>query len=282
MPKRKDYTDENIIHVKDNNIEYIQFKILNEYGLKHCITLRHGGVSEGMLNSLNFNVKHDLKENVTQNLNRVTKSLGIDSKNVYKATQEHTDNILVLDNENKEAYKYLIGTNYNEKYDAYITNQKDIATLVTTADCNPIIIFDPIKKVVANVHSGWKGTTKKIYLKACKKMIEEFSCNPSDLIVCIGPSIRKCCFSSKEQEFKDIFTNIWYNEEEYLYYEEDNERFHIDLIYLIKKDLESIGIKNIIVADICTVCNSDDFFSYRVAKKQQSEKYGLMANITMM
>lgn len=277
------YTDENILHVKNDEVEYIQFKILNKYGLKHCITLRHGGVSNGIYDSLNFSLSgNDLKENVFENLNKVTKCLDIDSQNVYKATQAHTDNILLLNDENKEAYKFAVGKKINENYDAYIVNRKNIATLVTTADCNPIIIFDPKKNVVANIHSGWKGTTKKIYLKACKKMIKEFDCNPIDLIVCIGPSIRKCCFSSKEKEFKSIFTNIWKNEDKYITYEKDRDRFHIDLIYLIKKDLESIGIKNIVVADICTVCNNDDFFSYRVARKNNQSGYGLMATITML
>lgn len=279
----KKYIDDNILHIKDGKLEYIQFKILNKYGLKHCITLRHGGVSSGIYDSLNFSLSgNDLKENVLENLNRVTNSLDIDSRNVYKATQAHTDNILVLDSENKEAYKFAVGRKCDENYDAYIVTEKNIATLVTTADCNPIIIYDPIKNVLANIHSGWKGTTKKIYLKTCEKMINEFDSNPSDLIVCIGPSIRKCCFSSEEKEFKEIFTNIWKNEEEYVIYEKNSDRFHIDLVYLVKKDLESIGVKNIIVADICTVCNNEDFFSYRVAKKNNQDGYGLMATIAML
>ena len=279
----KNYTDKNILHVKDGDVEYIQFKILNKYGLKHCITLRYGGVSSGIYDSLNFGLKgNDLKENVFENLNRVSKSLNIDPQNVYKATQNHTDNILVLNSENKEEYKFDVGDKIDENYDAYIVKEKDIATLVTTADCNPIIVFDPVNNIVANIHSGWKGTTKKIYLKTCEKMIKEFGSNPSDLIVCIGPSIRKCCFSSEEQEFKNIFTNIWKNENEYITYEKNSNRFHIDLIYLIKNDLEGIGIKNIVVADICTVCNSDDFFSYRVARKNNQEGYGLMATIVIL
>ena len=280
---RKNYTNENILHVKNGDLEYIQFKILNKYGLKHCITLKHGGVSRGIYDSLNFSLSgNDLKENVIKNLNKVTNSLGIDSQNVYKATQAHTDNILCLNNENKEAYKFAVGNKRDENYDAYIVSEKNIATLVTTADCNPIIIYDPKKNIVANIHSGWKGTTKKIYLKTCEKMITEFSCNPNDLIVCIGPSIRKCCFSSEEQEFKNIFTNIWENEKEYITYEENSNRFHIDLVYLIKKDFEKIGVKNIVIADICTVCNSNDFFSYRVSRKNNQNGYGLMATITML
>lgn len=277
---KKIYTDENILHVIDGNIEYLQFKILNKYNIRHCITLKYGGVSKGDFESLNFNIKSDIKENVIQNLNKLCKSLNISEKNVFKGHQNHTDNILVLNNKNKE--KYHIENVSDEDYDAYIVNEQNIATIITTADCNPIIIYDPVKNVVANIHSGWKGTTKKIAIKTCEKMINEFGSNASDLIVCIGPSIRKCCFSSEENSFKKIFTDIWSNEKDYIYYEKNSKRFHIDLIYLIKKDLEKLGVKNIIVSDICTVCNSDDFFSYRVATKNKQNSYGLMATIVTL
>jgi len=278
---RKNYTDENILHIKDGKIEYLQFKILNKYGLNHAITLRHGGVSKNDFSSLNFRLsEREKKENVFKNLELICNSIKIDRNNVYKAVQAHTDKILVIDNDNKENYIY--GNDIDENYDSYIVKDKNIATFINTADCNPIIIYDPVKNIVANVHSGWKGTISKICIKTCEKMIKEFSSNPKDLIVCIGPSIRKCCFSSEEESFKKKFTDVWENEKEYIYYEEDNKRFHIDLIYLIKKDLESLGIKNIVIAEICTVCNSDDFFSYRVATKNKQQDYGLMATIVSL
>lgn len=277
---KKNYTDENIVHVINNEIEYLQFKILNKYNLKHCITLRHGGVSKGDFESLNFNMRADLKENVMDNLYKVCSCLNIDKNNVFKAHQNHTDNILVLDSNNKESYH--IEDILDEDYDAYIVTKKNIATLITTADCNPVIVYDPIKNIVANIHSGWKGTIKKIVIKTCEKLINEFGCNASDLIVCIGPSIKKCCFSSEEESFKKIFTDVWKNEEDYMFYEDNLKRFHIDLVYLIKKDLEKLGVKNIIDSNICTVCNSNDFFSYRSATKNKQKNYGLMATIVSL
>lgn len=277
---KRNYTDENIIHVVNNKIEYLQFKILNKYNLKHCITLRHGGVSKGDFESLNFNMRADLKENVMDNLYKVCSCLNIDKYNVFKAHQNHTDNILVLDSNNKESYH--IEDILDEDYDAYIVTKKNIATLITTADCNPVIVYDPIKNIVANIHSGWKGTIKKIVIKTCEKLINEFGCNASDLIVCIGPSIKKCCFSSEEESFKKIFTDVWKNEEDYMFYEDNLKRFHIDLVYLIKKDLEKLGVKNIIDSNICTVCNSNDFFSYRSATKNKQKNYGLMATIVSL
>lgn len=278
----KDYTNEQVTLIKKDNVYYLQFNILNKYSkyLRHAITLRHGGVSKYPLDTLNFRTTgNDKIENVLKNVEIISKSVGFDKNNIYKAKQNHTDSILIIDNNNKQKFKF--GILSSEEYDGYITKEKNIATLITTADCNPIIIYDTKKNIIANVHSGWAGTIKKISLKAVKLLQEKFNSNLEDLIVCIGPSIRKCCFSSEDQNFKKKFTDIWNFEEKYMYYEENMKRFHIDLVYVIKKDLIDIGIKkeNISDANICTMCSSEDFFSYRTYTKDKFSDYGVMATI---
>ena len=276
----KNYTNNDVELIKKDDVYYLKFKILNKYEdkIRPAITLRHGGVSAFPRDTLSFRSVGD-KENVLKNVEIICDKINTNKNNVFKASQAHTANILILDNSNKKSYH--IKNFSDDEYDGYITKEKNIATLVTTADCNPIIIYDPKQNIVANVHSGWKGTIKKISLKAVSILINEFNSKAEDLIVCIGPSIRKCCFSSEEENFKNMFTDIWENEEEYIYYEKNSKRFHIDLIHVIKKDLMSIGIKekNISDANICTMCNSDDFFSYRVATREKYDDYGVMATI---
>ncbi|MEG0873421.1 MAG: laccase domain-containing protein [Clostridia bacterium] len=163
----KDFNDNNIIHVKDNQIEYIKFKILEKYSdkLKHCITLRHGGVSTGCYESLNFRITgEDTRKNVLKNLNTICNCLKIDSEKIYKSKLGHTDKILVLDLNNKEEYKY---TKYNTSlHDAFITKEKNVGTFVTTADCIPVIMYDPKKEVVATIHSGWARNNKTYIYKS--------------------------------------------------------------------------------------------------------------------
>ena len=115
-------------------------------------------------------------------------------------------------------------------------------------------------------------------------MIEKFNSHVEDLIFCIGPSIKKCCFTSKEDEFKQYFINTWNYEKEYIYYDKDNETFHIDLPYVIKKDVLKMGIKeeNIAICDICTMCNSDDFYSYRKSLQENLIDYGTFATIAYL
>ena len=277
-----DYTNNDVLMIKKGDVCYLEFKILQKYKdkLRHAITLRHGGVSGFPVNSLNFKSNgKDKIENVIENVEIFCKEANFLKENICKGTQNHTDNILILDNNNKE--KYLYKNFCDEYYDGYITREKNIAPLILTADCNAIIIYDTKQNIVANIHSGWKGVTKQIYLKVVSILINEFKSNVEDIIVCIGPSIRKCCFSSEDEKFKLYFNSIWKNENEYIYYEKNNKRFHIDLIHIIIKDLIAIGIKkeNIADANICTACNNEDFFSYRIATQKGYEDYGLMGTI---
>ncbi len=279
------YSDDITTHYSKNNIEFIKFKALEKYNsnLEHLITLRHGGVSKFPVETLNFRtVGKDPKENILENLSRTCNSVNISPDLIYKAKQEHTDNILIIDNDNKENFKFTCYS--NENYDGYVVCKPDIATLITTADCNPILIYDPENNVYANVHSGWKGTLKRIYIKAIKIMQEKYNSNLNNLIVCIGPSIRKCCFSTQDINFVKKFTQIFQNEENWLEYKESSNTYHIDMIKIITDDLISSGIQynNINVSNICTHCNSDDFYSYRTVSKNKYEDYGVMATIMML
>lgn len=282
MEKCIDFSNEQVTHVKNGKVEYLTFKALEKYNDKitAAVTLRHGGVSNGVFESLNFRMAgKDKKENVLQNLNTICDKLNLNSDEVYKARQDHTDNILYLTEQNKEEYNFK---NINDKpIDGYITGS-GITTLVTTADCNAIIIYDTKNNKVANVHSGWKGTTKRIYIKAIEKMQSLFGTNTKDLIICVSPSVLKCCFSSEDENFKKIFTDVWPYEDKYITYEKENsKRFHIDLSYVITKDLINMGVKeeNIHFANICTCCNDKHFYSYRSKTQKGEEDYGCMATI---
>lgn len=285
MEKFTDFSNEQVTHVKKDKIEYLTFKALEKYKdkLLALVTLRHGGVSEDVYGTLNFRMQGvGEKENVIKNLNILCDKIDLKPTEVYKARQDHTDNILYITDENKEKYRFELAN--DECIDGYITD-KTIASLVTTADCNAIIIYDTKNNKVANVHSGWKGTTKKIYIKAIEKMQTLFNTNPQDLIVCVSPSVLKCCFSSEDENFKKIFTDIWPEEDKYITTNNENpKRFHIDLSYVITYDLINIGVKeeNIHFAGICTCCNNEHFYSYR-SKTQKNEKdYGCMATIVKL
>ena len=282
----KNYTNNEVEHIKENGIEFLRFKALEKYKekLDVLVTLRRGGVSGGVFDSLNVRaVGTDKLENVLENVTRIGKVIGKNIEHICKGSQAHTDNVIYINEQNMSEFAYSKLNKY--EVDGYITDSNKLATLVTTADCNPIVIYDPVHNAVANIHSGWKGTIRRIYLVALNKLKEQFGTNANDIIVCVGPAIKACCFSSEEESFKENFTNIWSDEEKYIYYEEENsKRFHIDLKYVITKDFVKEGVKeeNIHFADICTCCNNQDFYSFRYKTMNKEEDYGCFATVVKL
>ena len=144
--------------------------------------------------------------------------------------------------------------------DALITNVKDVAIGVFTADCVPIIIVDNNNEVIGAIHSGWRGTFNSIVLKTLYKMKEEFNIDIGSTKVFIGPHIRQCCYEVSE-ELKSDFLNKTQIEEKKLF-----KKRNLNLEECILKDIREFGIleENIYSIDLCTHCEEKlKLYSYR-------------------
>ena len=258
-----------VSHIKDNDNEYLQFKRLEEYKdiLAHAYSV---GIDK---NYRTFKANRealeirDYEKNVN-NYKELCKAIKLNSDNLIKANQAHTDNILCVDKFEKNEKIDTI-----EKSDGLITNTKGIVLATTNADCILLLFFDPVKKVIANVHSGWKGTLQRISEKTVGKMVENYGCKPKDIIVCICPSIRKCHFEVGK-DVKELFFNEFKNLEninEFIINKEN--KWFIDTVLINKLILKKMGIleENIEDSNICSVCNKDMIHSYRA----EGESYGL-------
>ena len=138
---------------------------------------------------------------------------------------------------------------------------------IATADCQSIILYDKKNEVIGNIHSGWKGTLNKILSNAIKLMIEEYSSNVEDIIVCIGPSILECCFEV-DKDVVDMFFNNFNDIDEFIKLgdiKEDKQKYYIDTMGINKKELINLGVleENIYLSNICTKCSRDNYYSYR-------------------
>ena len=273
----KSLSNENVIHIEKNGVQYLQFRKLLEYKeIKHAYSL---GIKENYRTSRTN--KMPLEESkyikAIDSYKKLCENIGVDYKNIVKTNQEHTDKVeMVTEKINKNEPDFNL-----EKYnntDGLITNQKNIILSTTNADCILLLFYDPVQKIIGNVHSGWKGTTKRISVKAVEKMINEFNCRPQDIICCICPSIRKCHFEVEKDvkdifvtEFKDIMKDNIKNEiiEEKI----PNKKWNIDTALINKIILQKAGLRreNIVDSGICSVCNSNIIHSYRVEK----QGYGL-------
>ena len=269
-----DLSNENVIHIKKENIEYLQFKKLLEYPeIKHLYSL---GITRDYRTAKANNEKIDIQKynQAVQNYKDLCNEINEPYTKVIKANQTHSDNIKIINQKqiDKNAANQKIETAQNA--DSLITNEKDIILATTNADCILFLLYDTENKVIANVHSGWRGTVQRIAIKTVQKMQKEFNSKPENIICCICPSIRKCHFEVGKEvkeifqdEFKDIDLDKVIEETK------PKEKWHIDTIEINKILLKRLGLKeeNIIDSKICSVCNHDIIHSYRMEK----EKYGL-------
>lgn len=148
--------------------------------------------------------------------------------------------------------------------DSIITNLKNIALGVFTADCVPILLYDEEKEVIAAVHSGWKGTEQNILGKTIDNMIKNYNCEEENIVAFIGPHIQKCCYEVSK-ELIDLFSEIEIYKNILI-----NDERHLDLNACIIAALKEKGIKvkNIYNTKICTCCDSKvGFHSYRRDKE---------------
>ena len=207
----KDLSNENVIHIIKDGVEYLQFRKLLEYDniITHAYSLG---------TDLNFRTAKINKEALPQNeynkaidsYKKICNSLGTDYNNIVKTNQEHTDNIKIVEEKINKEFMDINLKEYKET-DGMITNKRNLMLSTTNADCILLIFFDPVTKTIANVHSGWKGTLQRISVKKVEKMQKEFNCKPENIICCICPSIRKCHFEVDrdvkemfEKEFQDL------------------------------------------------------------------------------
>lgn len=209
----------------------------------------------------NFSRKYVDKEVFDKEFKEIEKDFNYEFKDVKYMKQVHSNNIMIVDDSNRDVECY-------EDYDGLITNLKNVLLLTNTADCQTVLLYDPVKKVIGNIHSGWKGTLKRILSKAINIMIDRYGCNSKDIIVCISPSIHKCCFEVEDdviklfkEEFDDIDRYITIGE-----IVDGKQKYYLDTIGINLRELDLLGIDkdNIEVASECTKCNSNIFHSYRV------------------
>ena len=187
---------------------------------------------------------------IEENKNIICEYLNIDLKNFIFPIQTHSSNIDIVQ-ENKFDYPNT---------DGLILKDKNKAIFLNFADCVPIILYDEKQNIGAVSHAGWRGTAQSIAKCTVEKMIKKFDSQAEDIIAVIGPAISPCCYNVGEEVFEKLkktvknFKNL---------YEIFNDKIHVDLKSINKRQLEEVGLKKIDVCPYCTSCDNEYFFSYR-------------------
>ena len=227
-----------------------------------------GGISKGDFNSLNCSKSNDdKKNNVSGNINIALNALGIEKKRLKLINQIHSNKIFFINNNNLN--KDIYG-------DGLITENKNIALGILTADCAPIFIFDKKKSIVCCLHSGWKGALNNIVSKGIKK-IKRKKIKSQNIIVIVGPCLG---FNNFEVDKKFKLKFIKKNKSYQKFFKSKNRNKDIfDLRNLINFQISKEGINNVFNIRKDTYKNSHIFFSHRRATHQNKIQTGRMINI---
>ncbi len=242
-----------MILVEGNGASFFQFENLARYtAIRHGIFTRRFGNSMGAFQSLNVSFGlGDEAEHVRAN--RLLIARVIEGEDLVFAEQVHGDVVIVVNSQNSDSE--MDADRVAGIGDALVTDVFGKFLVVQLADCQSILLFDPIRRVVANVHCGWRGSLKNIIGRTICVMQKCFQCNSTDIIAGIGPSLGPCCAEFVNYR-KEIPEKFW------SYRAADN---HFDFWALSRDQLIGTGIlqENIETGGICTKCNTEAFFSYR-------------------
>ncbi|VAX14788.1 FIG00003370: Multicopper polyphenol oxidase [hydrothermal vent metagenome] len=220
------------------------FPELDDLGFTSFVTGRRGGASPAPFDSLNASVSvGDTQVNVSENMAKIKKSVGL--KNLWAPTQVHGNKVAVIDSAQPSS---------SVEADAVITCVPNLTVAVRTADCLPILLADPERKVIGAIHAGRGGTQLGIAGATIKKMVERFDCDPVNIRAGLGPCIRFCCYEVDKESAKNFHNCCG-----------GSRKRHIDIAGANVDQLVTAGVskEKIYDSSVCTSCENSRFFSHR-------------------
>jgi len=250
--------------------EYLTADILS--GTAHCFSTRFGGVSEGRLSSLNLGVhRGDRPRNVLENYCRLGAAVGFRPKDTVFTKQIHSDIVERVGAEHRG--RGLIRP-VEEGCDGLVTNEPHVALTVFSADCTPILFYDPVAQAIGAAHAGWRGTAAGIAARVVEKMTAEFGCEPKNIRAAIGPCISRCCFETDRDVPDAMIASL--GEEAYGAIHPKEEKYYVNLKELNAIWLRRAGVEQIDICPRCTACEPERFWSHRRVGNQRGSLAALI------
>ena len=248
-----------------NNLEFYQFDLFSGLNLIHGLFTRKGGVSPQPWASLNLGgTTGDSRENIIENRKRIFGLMDRPVESIFDSWQVHGTQVIF-----PEAPRPLDGL--HEKADILITDREDITLFMRFADCVPVMLYDPKKRVIGLIHAGWQGTVKLAGKVAVEAMSQRYGCSPGDIFAGIGPSI-----GPEDYEIgKDVETAVItsFADDSARLIRHENGRMYLDLWKANQIALERAGVKQIEIAGISTANDISRWYSHR-AEKGATGRFG--------
>ena len=233
---------------------------------------RKNGFSKGLYASLNCGLgSDDKKENVLKNLSLISNNIGCKDELLITLNQTHSNKVVYFEKESSIKNK-LSG-------DAIVTKIKNVGIGILTADCAPILLYDPEKKIIGCIHSGWRGALNGVIRNTIKKF-EELDSNTDNLFVVVGPCIRKENYEVKI-DFYEKFANQ--NPKYGNFFKKISEdKYIFDLRGFINSKISDLNIKNIENIEMDTFTAHETFYSRRRSCLNNEKDYGRCISVILM
>ncbi len=236
--------------VDRGDVQFLTMPAIEEMtGVFHAFTTRKRG-----LGSRNNGIKQ------ASDWHPMAEAFGVKPDRVITVNQVHGENIVRIGEQGLIDGKIDPRT---VEADAMITNARGIAIGVETADCVPILLFDPAAPAVAAVHAGWRSTVKKIVQKAVGRMRDEFGSDPTKMSAAIGPAIGPECYEVDEPVMTSVRNSFSFWKD--IATSKGNDRWNLDLVKANVLELKQIGLSETEIHSLglCTSCRKDLFYSFR-------------------
>lgn len=240
----------------------------------HAFTTREGGVSTGALRSLNLGENRgDDPERVRENYSRLFAALEIPERSICFTKQVHGDSVRIVSSEDTRE----LFSEFAYEADGIVTNERRLPLICYTADCVPVLLFDPEAGVIGAVHCGWRSTVADILGNAVDQMIS-LGALPSEICAAIGPAIDICCYETGPEVPMEIGRLLADDAEGTYFPLGDSGKFMVDLKEANRRRLLQLGLKqcNISVSDECTFCNSDRYWSHRKTNGERGSQAAII------
>lgn len=247
----------------DDGCRVLTCDALTETGLvRHGFSKRCGGESTGIFRSLNLGrYTEDDPKAVYANFSLFSRDIGVQMSHIVLPRQIHSTRVYPVTR--KDAGKGLVTESDLPDADALVTNEPGVCLAAFYADCTPILLLDPVRHVIASVHSGWRGTLGQIVKEAVLCMEEKYGSFSKDILAAMGPSIKQCHFEVDEDVYLRFAERFQAVAEQNTV--RKNRKYYIDTDALNVHSLKQAGLlpEHIFLCPECTYCQEERFFSHR-------------------